>query len=122
MDDQGDARELVARVLAECNATVQAAGDAAGALELVRRERPHVLVSDIGMPDVDGFELLARVRALGAEHGGDVPAIALTAFARPEDRRRALQAGFAHHLAKPIEPAELVAMVARTVAGGAAPS
>ena len=75
-----------------------------------------MLVSDIGMPDVDGFELLRRVRALGPDRGGRVPAIALTAFARSEDRTRALRAGFVVHVSKPVDPSELVATVA-SVAG-----
>jgi CheY-like chemotaxis protein len=86
------------------------------ALAAVERERPEVLVCDIGMPDVDGHELLRRIRALGPERGGDVPAVALTAFARSEDRIRALRAGFEIHVAKPVEPGELSATVAR-VAG-----
>jgi CheY-like chemotaxis protein len=81
----------------------------------VEQERPDVLVSDIGMPDVDGFELLRRVRALGEARGGKVPAVALTAFARSEDRTRALRAGFLVHVSKPVEPAELVATVASVV-------
>ena len=75
-----------------------------------------MLVSDIGMPDVDGYELLRRVRALGPARGGRLPAIALTAFARSEDRTRALHAGFQVHVAKPVEPSELVATVA-SIAG-----
>ena len=96
------------------------AGAADEALSLVEREQPQVLVSDIGMPHVDGFELLKRVRALGPAKGGAVPAIALTAFARAEDRTQALHAGFAVHVAKPVEPSELVATVASVVgrAGG----
>jgi PAS domain S-box-containing protein len=116
VDDEADARELIKRVLSECDAEVISAGSAAEALELVRKHRPHVLVSDIGMPDVDGFELLKRVRALGEAAGGKVPAIALTAFARSDDRTRALRAGFLVHVSKPVEPSELVATVA-TVAG-----
>ena len=77
-----------------------------------------MLVTDIGMPDVDGFELLRRVRALGERRGGNVPAIALTAFARTEDRTRALRRGFRVHVSKPVEPAELIATVA-SVAGRA---
>ena len=116
VDDQPDARELVARMLSECGAEVIIADGAQQALALVERERPDVLVSDIGMPDVDGFELLKRIRALGPERGGKVPAIALTAFARSEDRTRALHRGFQVHVAKPVEAAELVASVA-SVAG-----
>jgi CheY-like chemotaxis protein len=116
VDDETDARDLVRRVLTECDAQVLTAATAAEALLLVEREAPHVLVTDIGMPDVDGFELLRRVRALGQTRGGKVPAIALTAFARSEDRTRALRAGFLVHVSKPIEPSELVATVA-SVAG-----
>jgi CheY-like chemotaxis protein len=116
VDDEVDARELIKRVLTDCDAEVLTAGSAGEAILLVEKERPHVLVSDIGMPDVDGFELLRRVRALGAAKGGKVPAIALTAFARSEDRTRALHAGFLVHVSKPVEPSELVATVA-SVAG-----
>ena len=116
IDDEPDARELVKRVLAECRAEVLTASEAGAAVELVRERRPHVIVSDISMPDVDGFELLKRIRALGADQGGNVPAIALTAFARSEDRTRALRAGFLVHVSKPVEPSELVATVA-SVAG-----
>ena len=115
VDDQADARDLVARVLSECGAQVITAASAGEALLLVEHERPHVLVTDIGMPDVDGFELLRRVRALGETRGGKVPAIALTAFARSEDRTRALQQGFRVHVAKPVEPSELIASVASVV-------
>lgn len=112
VDDEADARELIKRVLTDCGAQVLTAGSAAEAIVLVERERPHVLLSDIGMPDADGFELLRRVRTLGLAKGGKIPAIALTAFARSEDRMRALHAGFLMHLTKPVEPSELVATVA----------
>jgi PAS domain S-box-containing protein len=112
VDDEPDARDLVKRVLADCNAQVITANSAEDALLLVEMERPHVLVSDIGMPDVDGFELIRRVRALGGARGGNVPAIALTAFARSEDRTRALHAGYQAHVTKPAEPSELIATVA----------
>jgi PAS domain S-box-containing protein len=116
VDDEADGRELVKRVLKGCGAEVFTAGDADEALATLKRERPQLMVSDIGMPLVDGFELLRRIRALGSAHGGSLPAIALTAFARAEDRTRALHAGFAAHIAKPVEPFELIAMVA-SVAG-----
>ena len=112
VDDQPEALGLVRRLLEDCHAEVIVAGSAAEALQLVERERPQVLVSDIGMPEVDGYELLRRVRALGPERGGRVPAIALTAFARSEDRTRALRAGFRAHVAKPLDAAELVTTVA----------
>jgi signal transduction histidine kinase/CheY-like chemotaxis protein len=115
VDDEPDARDLIKRVLAECDAHVLAACSADEALMLVEAENPNVLVSDIGMPDVDGYELLRRVRALGPTRGGNVPAIALTAFARSEDRTRALHAGFLVHVSKPVEPSELVATVASVV-------
>ena len=116
VEDQLDARDLVRRVLVDCGAEVLVAETADEALSLVEHRRPDVLVSDIGMPDIDGFELLRRVRALGHARGGRVPAIALTAFARSEDRTRALRAGFLAHLPKPIALPELVATVA-AVAG-----
>ena len=116
VDDEADARDLIRRVLEDCDATVFTAGTAPEALSLIESERPHVFISDIGMPSVDGFELLRRVRALGEARGGRVHAIALTAFARSEDRTRALRAGFLVHVSKPVEPSELVATVG-TVAG-----
>ena len=72
-----------------------------------------MLVSDIGMPDVDGYELIRSIRQLPPERGGQMPALALTAFARSEDREQALLAGYQSHLAKPVEPAELAALIAR---------
>jgi PAS domain S-box-containing protein len=116
VDDEPDARDLVARVLVECGALVMTAGSAREALAAIERTRPHVLVSDVGMPNIDGYQLLRMVRELGLARGGGVPAIALTAFARSEDRTRALRAGFLVHVTKPVEPAELVATVA-SVAG-----
>jgi len=115
VDDEEVARDLIARVLAECRAEVVIAGTAEAALAAVEHTHPHVLVSDVGMPNVDGYQLLRLVRELGESRGGGVPAIALTAFARNEDQARALQAGFLVHVAKPVEPAELVAAVASVV-------
>ena len=112
VDDEPDARALIKRLLENCDALVTVAGSMAEALPLVESNRPDVLLSDIGMPDADGYELLRRVRALGQERGGNVPAVALTAFARSEDRTRALLAGFVVHVSKPVEPSELVATVA----------
>ena len=114
VDDERDARELIARVLGECKAEVLTAATAQEALDLARTSSPQVLISDIGMPDVDGYELLRRLRAT-EEVASRIPAIALTAFARSEDRTRALRAGFLVHVAKPVEPAELVATVASVV-------
>jgi PAS domain S-box-containing protein len=112
VDDDADSRELIEHVLADGGAQVIAAGSALEALERLQQHHPDVLVSDIGMPDIDGFELLKRIRALPAHQGGATPAIALTAFARTEDRRRAAGAGYAVHLAKPVEAANLIAAVA----------
>jgi len=112
VDDQPDARDLIARVLGDCAAVVMTAASAEEAVALVEAERPDVLVSDIGMPDTDGYELLRRVRALGPERGGKVPAIALTAFARSEDRTRTLRAGFLVHVSKPVDASELIATIA----------
>ena len=112
VDDDADARELIKRILQECGAEVVTAASAMDALEVIRETRPSVLVSDIGMPRIDGYELLKRVRALGEANGGNMKAIALTAFARSEDRARALRAGFINHVSKPVEPSELIATVA----------
>jgi CheY-like chemotaxis protein len=117
VDDEADARELVRRVLEASNAIVITASSAAEGLELLRRERPHVLLSDIGMPEEDGYALLRKIRDLPPSEGGSIPAGALTAFARSEDRRRALMAGFQLHVPKPVEPTELLAVVAN-LAGG----
>ena len=88
-------------------------GTAADGFAAVPEFRPHVLVSDIAMPDEDGYGLIRRVRALGAARGGDVPSIALTAYTRPEDRTKAIDAGFTTHVAKPVNPPDLIAAIAR---------
>jgi len=111
VDDERDAREIVRRLLTGAGAEVIVVASAAEALEAIERFRPHVLVSDIGMPDQDGYELIRRVRMLG-QGLGRTPAIALTAFARIEDRTRAMLAGFQMHIAKPVEPGELIVTVA----------
>ena len=121
VDDEPDSRTLLARVLTECNAEVATASSAASALSMIGRDRPDVLVSDIGMPGMDGYELMRRVRALGATPGDRLPAIAVTAFARSEDRTRALRAGFQVHVSKPVEPSELVATVASLLGRTGAP-
>jgi CheY-like chemotaxis protein/nitrogen-specific signal transduction histidine kinase len=120
VDDEPDARTLIRRLLEDCDAVVTTAASASEALSLFGDSAPQVLVSDIGMPAEDGYELIRRVRALGAEGGGDVPAVALTAYARSEDRMRSVLAGFQMHIAKPVEPAELIAMVA-SLGGRAGP-
>jgi PAS domain S-box-containing protein len=112
VDDEPDACSLIKRVLDRCHAEVVTASSAEEALPLVEAGQPDMLISDIGMPNVDGYELLRRIRALGPARGGRVPAIALTAFARPEDRMRSLSAGYSVHVSKPIEPEKLTATVA----------
>ena len=112
VDDEEDTRQLMRVLLEDCGCRVRIAASAAEALAAFEEEAPDVLLSDIGMPGQDGYALIQRVRALAPAKGGDVPAAALTAYARAEDRQRLLNAGFSVHLAKPIEPAELVAVVA----------
>jgi CheY-like chemotaxis protein len=112
VDDEPDARGLIKRVLEDCGARVLVAESAKAALAVLERERVDLLLSDIGMPDEDGYALIRQVRQLDPAHGGRIPAAALSAFARPEDRTRALRAGYQIHLSKPVEPAELCAVVA----------
>ncbi len=112
VDDDADARALLRDLLESAGARVVLATSAVEALALMGSDRPDVVVSDIGMPDVDGYELLRRVRALPDSLLSAVPAIALTAFARSEDRLLALRAGFTLHVPKPIRPDELVAAIA----------
>ena len=112
VDDEAETCELLQFILEGCGARVKTASSAAAALEAVAEEAFDVLISDIGMPDEDGYSLIAKVRALGKERGGKVPAAALTAYAGEEDRIRVLQSGFQIHVPKPISPSELVAVVA----------
>lgn len=112
VDDEPDARGLLRRLLEDCDAEVFAAASANEAIELVKKHRPDVLVSDIGMPGEDGYSLIRRLRQLPADEGGATPAVALTAYARADDRVNVVLAGFQHHLSKPVEPAELIAIVA----------
>lgn len=112
VDDEADARDLLSTVLSGCGATVTTTASAAAALECLQRLQPDVLVSDIGMPDEDGYALIARVRALPPEQGGRIPAVALTAYARVEDRTRTLAAGFQMHMAKPVNLIELTTVIA----------
>jgi len=115
VDDDADARELLRSILAQSGASVRTASSANEALSQFESRRPDVLVSDIGMPEQDGYSLIRNVRARENGTGGHVPALALTAFARSDDRRRAIGAGFHMHLSKPVEPAELVTVVASLV-------
>lgn len=119
VDDDGDSLELVREALMQAGAAVRTARSAREALDALRQRAPAVLLSDIAMPDEDGYALIRKVRALPPDCGGKVRAAALTAFAFPEDREQALRAGFDEFLAKPIAPWELVEAVAR-LAGRAA--
>jgi len=121
VDDEPDARELLSEVLEQYGAQVIAVASAGEALAALRAQRPHVLVSDIGLPGEDGYSLMQRVRALPVSEGGATPAAALTAYARSEDSRRALAAGFVQHAVKPIQPAVLAALVRDLAAMNAAP-
>jgi PAS domain S-box-containing protein len=111
VDDEMDARALLKRLLEDCRAEVTVAESAEEAMKLLQGGHFDVLVSDIGMPDEDGYSLIKRVRSLSSLNCGDIPAIALTAYARGEDRIKAIGAGFQMHIAKPVEPAELITMI-----------
>jgi PAS domain S-box-containing protein len=111
VDDEPDARELVKCVLEDAFANVITAGSATDALQLVTEEAPDVIISDIGMPEEDGYEFIRKVRMLPSKNGAKIPAVALSAYARAEDRKRALLAGYQMHITKPVEPSELVAIV-----------
>lgn len=112
VDDEADTLELIKVLLGQCGATVTTASSAAEALPLLERVRPDVIISDIGMPTEDGFEFIRKVRQLPPERGGKIPAVALTAYARAEDRLRVLRSGYQMHVSKPVELAELVTVVA----------
>jgi signal transduction histidine kinase/ActR/RegA family two-component response regulator len=112
VDDQPDARELLALVLGQAGAEVLTASTVEGALELLERDEVGVLVSDVGMPGEDGYSLVGRVRALTDGRRARIPAVALTAYASEEDRRCALDAGFDVHVVKPVEPSVLVSVIA----------
>ena len=112
VDDEEDSRTLVGAVLGNQGADVHLVDSAAAALEKVALIRPDVIVSDIGMPQMDGYELMRKIRALSPANGGRTPGVALTAYARAEDSERAFAAGFQRHVAKPIEPTQLAIVVA----------
>jgi PAS domain S-box-containing protein len=115
VDDEQDARELLVTVLEKCGASVLAVETVSRALETIRERRPDILVSDIGMPGEDGYDLIRKVRSMPDEQGGSLPALALTAYAGEDNRRQALEAGFQAHLSKPVDPHELAAAIAGLV-------
>lgn len=124
VDDEEDARALVRRLLTNQGATVGCAPSAEEALNVLEQTRPDVLVSDIGMPVVDGYMMIRRIRSLPPDCGGRTPAIALTAYAREEDGERAFAAGFQAHVSKPVEPWKIISLVANLggVSLGSAPA
>lgn len=120
VDDEADTRNLITTVLKQYKAKVTAVGSVAEALEAVERLQLDVLVSDIGMPEENGYSLIRKLRQIEAERGGRIPAVALTAYTRSEDRAAAIAAGFQIHLPKPVEPAQLATVVANVVKANSA--
>jgi PAS domain S-box-containing protein len=118
VDDEPDTRELLKSGLEQSGAKVAAASSVVDALEKLQTFAPDLLISDIGMPDQDGYDLIRQVRQLDREHGGQIPAVALTAYARVEDRMHALRAGYQMHVPKPVELAELIAVAASLIQRG----
>jgi len=115
VDDDSDVCELLSLSLRQQGARVTSAGSVAEALTLLERERPDVIVSDIGMPVTDGYAFIERVRTWPPEKGGGIPAIALTAYATREDAARARAAGFQIHMAKPVDPERVVNSISSLV-------
>ncbi len=115
VEDEPAQREMLAYNLQAEGFRVTQASDGDEGLSCLRDDPPDVLVSDVGMPDEDGYELIRRIRSLPADRGGKVPAVALTAYARTEDRLQALRAGYQMHVPKPVELAELVAVAASLI-------
>jgi len=122
VEDESDARDLAVVALEHCGAQVTAVPSSSEAISALVATTPHelpdVLVSDIGMPSENGYDLIRRVRALHPDRGGRIPAVALTGYATPEDIDRALAAGYQRHVAKPMDPFELVVAIAELVRGG----
>ncbi|HEX4341592.1 MAG TPA: ATP-binding protein [Polyangiaceae bacterium] len=115
VDDEEDARELLVAILSRCGARVTTAASVGEAIAAFEAARFSVVLSDLGMPDEDGYSLIKKLRALPLDQGGRTPVIALTAYARAEDRMRVLRAGFNTHVSKPLEPSELLAVIASVV-------
>lgn len=115
VEDEADGRAMLRAALTRYGAEVEIAANVAQALEVFARVRPDCLISDIGMPGEDGYALIRQIRALAPEQGGQTPALALTAYARKEDRAKALEAGFDEHLTKPVAPGELVTAIEKLI-------
>jgi signal transduction histidine kinase/CHASE3 domain sensor protein/CheY-like chemotaxis protein len=122
VDDDADTRQLLKHILESHGAAVKTAASAAEALEMIAAGPPDALVADIGMPGEDGYSLMRKIRKLPSNRGGTVPALALTAYARPEDRARAMAAGFQQYATKPVKPDKLVALVAKLTEVASEPS
>jgi CheY-like chemotaxis protein len=118
VEDDDDSRKLLGTMLKRYGAKVTSAKSAAEALDVFENEVPDVIISDIGMPEQDGYELIRKLRALPVEKGGKIPAIALTGYASRKDRERALSSGYHQHVAKPIEQADLINTIAALVGRG----
>lgn len=114
IDDEASVREVVTLTLAKCGASVTVASSVQDALGLMPNLSPDVIVSDIAMPGVDGYEFIQRLRALTEPEGSNIPVIALTAYASAQDRRRALESGFDRHLSKPVDPVDLVQAIVKS--------
>ncbi|HYE74301.1 MAG TPA: response regulator, partial [Blastocatellia bacterium] len=115
VDDDADLLEMITSALRQSAAEVIPVLSAAEGIQALRELRPDVMISDIGMPEMDGYDLIQQIRSLPPDQGGRIPAIALTAYARAEDRTRTLKAGYQMHMAKPVDPDELVAVIASLV-------
>ncbi|MEH2095949.1 hybrid sensor histidine kinase/response regulator [Nostoc sp.] len=115
VDDERDTRELIAFILEQSGAVVTQAASAVEALQTMPQFQPNLLLSDIGMPEVDGYMLIRQIRAMSPEQGGTIPAIALTAYAGEADRHQAIAAGFGQHITKPVEPAKLIRAIANLI-------
>lgn len=112
VDDDPDSRDLVAFLLEEYGIEVMVVASALEVLKTLASVQPDILLCDIGMPDMDGYMLMRQIRAMPPEKGGQIPAIALTAYAGESNQQQALKAGFQWHLAKPVEPMDVIAVIA----------
>jgi CheY-like chemotaxis protein len=115
VDDEVDSLELLVFILEQYGAQVRAVASGGEALEAIPQWQPDLLVSDIGMPEVDGYMLIRQIRAMPPEQGGQIRAIALTAYAGETDQQQILKAGFQRHVTKPVDPVELAAVIANLV-------
>ncbi|MBE9106219.1 response regulator, partial [Nostoc cf. edaphicum LEGE 07299] len=115
VDDERDTRELIAFILEQSGAVVIQAASAMEALRIMPQFQPNLLLSDIGMPEIDGYMLIRQIRAMSSELGGKIPAIALTAYAGEVDYQQAIAAGFGQHITKPVEPAKLLRAIANLI-------